>query len=145
MSQGKALRIPDREKPARRIPCETERKGLNPGKVETRQSRAGKGARGRHSEERKGAQVPEGRAGRRPGSPGIPDLRLHLAQRFSLRCLRWLGLVFLMSLIFHSLKLLNKTKATSLLCVLVSPFQRHPSLGLHIRDLPSSCEGVLTP
>lgn len=68
MSQGKALKIPDREKPARRIPCETERKGLNPGKVETRQRQ---GARGRHSEERKGAQVPEGRAGRRPRSLGF--------------------------------------------------------------------------
>lgn len=29
MSQGRALKIPDREKPAGRIPCETDRKRPN--------------------------------------------------------------------------------------------------------------------
>lgn len=51
MSQGRALKIPDREKPASRIPCETERKRLNQEKMKTRQSRAGKGAETRSKKE----------------------------------------------------------------------------------------------
>lgn len=100
MSQDRALKIPDREKPASRIPCETERKRLNQEKMKTRQSWAGKGAETRSKKEtlgrKKGGTDSSGRTGAVPGNMEFQTCSCTLHTSFSFRCLRWLGLVLLM-------------------------------------------------
>lgn len=65
MSQGRALKIPDREKPASRIPCETDRKRLNQENDENK-AESGWERSKRETLERKEAQILVVRTGRCP-------------------------------------------------------------------------------